>query len=62
MDMNEKVRIPSITDTVMVDGQYQEERRSGEDRRKNKKKWHGYERRVHPDPRKQDFKSIDEEV
>ncbi|KIT52694.1 hypothetical protein H337_20320 [Vibrio parahaemolyticus EN9701121] len=59
MDMNEKVRIPIITDTVMVDGQYQEERRSGEDRRKNKKKWHGYERRVHPDPRKQDFKSID---
>lgn len=34
MDMTEKIRIPVITDTVMVDGHYQEERRSGEDRRK----------------------------
>jgi hypothetical protein len=61
-DMNEKVRIPIITDTVMVDGQYQEERRSGEERRKNKKKWRSYERRVQPDPRRPSYKPIDEEV
>ncbi|MET2848650.1 hypothetical protein ABXV23_18065 [Vibrio owensii] len=60
--MTEKIRIPVITDTVMIDGHYQEERRSGEDRRKNKKKWHGYERRLKPDPRRPTYKSIDEEV
>lgn len=61
MDMTEKIRIPVITDTVMVDGHYQEERRSGEDRRKNRKKWLGYERRVNPDPRRPSYKSINEE-
>jgi hypothetical protein len=60
--MNEKIRIPVITDTVMVDGHYQEERRAGQDRRKNKKKWHGYERRINSSPRRHDYKSIDEEV
>lgn len=37
IDMNEKVRIPIVTDTVLVDGCYQEERRFGEERRKNKR-------------------------
>ncbi|MEF1310316.1 hypothetical protein QTO01_09430 [Vibrio mytili] len=61
--MNEKVRIPIITDTVVVNGQYREERRCSPDRRKKTtKKWRGYERRFHPDPRKRGFKSIDEEV
>ncbi|MGY0616293.1 hypothetical protein [Vibrio sp. FJH11] len=60
--MNEKIRIPVITDTVIVDGHYQEERRTGQDRRKSKKKWHGYERRINTEPRRHDYKSIDEEV
>ncbi|MGR5068552.1 MULTISPECIES: hypothetical protein [Vibrio] len=60
--MGEKTKIPIITDTVMVDGHYQEERRSREDRRKIRKKWTGYERRVAADPRLQARKSIYEEV
>ncbi|WP_098416428.1 hypothetical protein [Vibrio sp. ES.051] len=60
--MNEKVRIPIITNTVLVEGHYQEERRFGEERRKNKKKWPWYERRIYPDPRKPKCKPIDEEV
>ncbi|ANQ20993.1 hypothetical protein BA893_04665 [Vibrio natriegens] len=60
--MNEKTKIPVIRETVVVDGHYQEERRSGEDRRKNKQKWHGYERRINSQPRRHDYKSIDEEV
>ncbi|ARO97884.1 hypothetical protein K08M3_09090 [Vibrio alginolyticus] len=62
IDMNEKVRIPIVTDTVLVDGCYQEERRFGEERRKNKKRWRHYERRINSDPRKTCYKSIDEEV
>ncbi|CAH1589108.1 hypothetical protein VrSk94_18890 [Vibrio rotiferianus] len=62
LSMSEKIRVPFISDTVMIDGHYQEERRSGEERRKSNKKWNGYERRVNPDPRSSIHKSIDEEV
>lgn len=62
MDMGEKTKIPVITDTVEVDGLFQEERRSREDRRKSRKKWIGYDRRIKPDPRRPEYKSIDEEV
>lgn len=60
--MGEKTKIPMITDTVMIDGLYQEERRIREERRKSRRKWIGYERRVNVDPRLPDCKSIDEEV
>ncbi|WP_405055123.1 hypothetical protein [Vibrio sp. B1FLJ16] len=60
--MSEKIRIPAIADTVMVDGCYQEERRSNQERRQNSKKWHGYERRVNPSTRRHGYKPINEKV
>ncbi|MDF2153573.1 hypothetical protein [Vibrio sp. CAU 1672] len=60
--INEKIRIPMILDTVLVDGLYLQERRSQKERRRNKIHWLGYERRVARSPRRHGHKPIDEEV
>ena len=44
--MDEENRTPFIIDTVLINGLYEAERRSGEDRRKNRMRWKGYERRL----------------
>lgn len=58
--MVEKLRIPYITETVLVDGVYQAERRIYKERRSSKKHSVQYERRRNRDPRLPDAKSINE--
>lgn len=58
--MVEKLRFPYITDTVLVDGVYQAERRIDIERRRNKKHSVHYERRRTRDPRLPAAKSINE--
>ncbi|KII79739.1 hypothetical protein [Vibrio renipiscarius] len=62
--MGEKIKIKSISETVLIDGVYQSDERSGVERRKNTtKKWRFYERRKSTaDPRYQTSVRIDEEV
>ena len=62
--MGEKTKIKVIADTVLINGIYQPDQRSGEDRRKNRQtKWRFYERRQGGcDPRNEGKKHIDEEV
>lgn len=43
--MNEKTTVPAISDTVLIDGHYEEEKRSGRERRKSNVRWKGYDRR-----------------
>ncbi|EGU35393.1 hypothetical protein VIS19158_19307, partial [Vibrio scophthalmi LMG 19158] len=44
--MGEKTKVKVIAETVLIDGVYQPDQRSGEDRRKNRQaKWRFYERR-----------------
>ncbi len=56
--MGEKIKIPFVTDTVLVDGVYIEERRSNSERRSIKRAFVQYERRHNSDPRSSVFKSI----
>ncbi len=61
--MGEKTKVRVITDTILIDGIYQTEQRSGKDRRRNQcGKWRFYERRRGLDPRFVPTKKIDEEV
>jgi len=61
--MGEKTRIPAISDTILVNGVYVTEQRTGKDRRKNRAaKWRFYERRRGIDPRFTPVKKIDEEA
>ncbi|GAA5646687.1 hypothetical protein VPR01S_02_02660 [Vibrio proteolyticus NBRC 13287] len=60
--MGEKVKVPNISDTVLIDGVYRCEQRSGQDRRRNKRKYQFYERRFTRDPRAGSGTKINEEV
>ena len=60
--MNEKTTIPVIVDTVLIDDHYEVERRSGRDRRKEKLRWKGYDRRISGTLRRGKKKAIDEKV
>ena len=62
--MGEKTKIKVIAETVLIEGVYQSDYRSGRDRRLSRPiKWRFYERRTtRDDPRTQDIKHIDEEV
>lgn len=62
--MGEKTKVKVIAETVLINGIYQPDHRSGFDRRKNRPmKWRFYERRqCGCDPRNQGRKHIDEEV
>nr|WP_254868890.1 hypothetical protein [Vibrio hepatarius] len=61
--MGEKTKVRVITDTILLDGIYQTEQRSGKDRRRSHcGKWRFYERRRGFDPRFIPMKKIDEEV
>ncbi|MFB9133711.1 hypothetical protein M1D72_16835 [Vibrio sp. AK197] len=60
--MGDKIKIPYITETVLIDGTYHQEQRSGEDRRKSKQKYPYYDRRKRIDPRIGWVKKINEEV
>lgn len=59
--MNEKTTVPAISDTVLIDGHYEEEKRSGRERRKGHARWKGYDRR-NKVTRREPSKKIDEEV
>ncbi|WP_261883118.1 hypothetical protein [Vibrio pelagius] len=59
--MNEKITVPAISDTVLIDGHYEEEKRSGRERRKRHVRWKGYDRRSRTS-RREPGKKIDEEV
>ena len=60
--MVEKLKIPYITETVLVDGVYQAERRIVIERRQGKKHSVNYERRRNHDPRMPASKPIDEVI
>ncbi len=60
--MGEKTKIPSIIDTVLIDGVYQHEQRTGIERRKSRQKYPYYDRRRRLDPRIGKVKKISEEV
>lgn len=60
--MREKIKLPYITNTVLVDGIYQVERRFRTDRRRSKPSRVAYERRSLRDPRLSNVRSIDQYV
>ncbi len=60
--MAKKLRIPFISDTVLVDDLYMVERRQRKERRLSVQKKVPYERRKKRDPRLPDAKPIDEIV
>lgn len=60
--MADKVKLPCITDTVLIEGIYQIERRSYIERRRRKCGFVHYERRKSRDSRLSNYKSIDENV
>ncbi len=60
--MGEKTKMPYISDTVLIEGVYQQEQRSGVERRKNRQKYTYYDRRRRVDPRIGKVKKISEEV
>ncbi|EGU42566.1 hypothetical protein [Vibrio splendidus] len=59
--MNEKTTVPAISDTVLIDGHYEEEKRSGRERRKSNVRWRGYDRR-NKTSRRDPGNKIDEKV
>ncbi|MBD0785752.1 hypothetical protein HUO09_05325 [Vibrio sp. Y2-5] len=60
--MVEKLKMPYITETVLVDGVYHAERRVIIERRQSKKHCVNYERRRNQDPRLPAFKPINEVI
>lgn len=61
--MGEKTKVAVVAETVLVDGIYHTEQRSGKDRRQARQtKWRFYERRHVIDPRHNSAKQINEEV
>ncbi|WP_093271950.1 hypothetical protein [Vibrio xiamenensis] len=60
--MGEKTKVPFISDTVLINGVYQPEQRSGVERRRNRKKYPYYDRRRRVDPRIGKVKKISEQV
>ncbi len=60
--MGEKTKVPFISDTVLINGVYQPEQRSGVERRRNRQKYPYYDRRRRVDPRIGEVKKISEQV